>query len=61
MVNRWDKMQGSENTALVLFEGGRNDYNQKTPIGKLGDTTTKTFYGAIDTVMKGCCRNSPMP
>lgn len=59
MVNRWDKMQGSENTALVLFEGGRNDYNQKTPIGELGDTTTKTFYGAIDTVMKGLLQKFP--
>lgn len=59
MVNRWDQMQGSENTALVLFEGGRNDYNQKTPIGELGDTTTKTFYGAIDTVMKGLLQKFP--
>lgn len=59
MVNRWNKMQGSENTALVLFEGGRNDYNQKTPIGELGDTTTKTFYGAIDTVMKGLLQKFP--
>lgn len=59
MVNRWNQMQGSENTALVLFEGGRNDYNQQTPIGKLGDTTTKTFYGAIDTVMKGLLQKFP--
>lgn len=59
MVNRWNQMQGSENTALVLFEGGRNDYNQQTPIGTLGDTTTKTFYGAIDTVIKGLLQKFP--
>lgn len=59
MVNRWNQMQGSENTALVLFEGGRNDYNAKAPIGTLGDTDTKTFYGALDTVMKGLLQKFP--
>lgn len=59
MVNRWNKMKGSENTALVLFEGGRNDYNAQTPIGELGDTGTKTFYGALDVVMKGLLQKFP--
>ncbi|MBO7375846.1 MAG: SGNH/GDSL hydrolase family protein, partial [Clostridia bacterium] len=37
---------------IILFEGGKNDYNVACPIGNLGDTSTKTFYGAIDATVK---------
>lgn len=59
MVNRLASMSGGESTALVLFEGGRNDYNQGVPIGDPGDTDSKTFYGALYTMITGLLQKYP--
>lgn len=49
MVNRLDKM--SSGADIVLFEGGRNDFNQKTPMGEIDSRDTKTFAGAVNYVI----------
>lgn len=46
MVDRWaNAVVGKPD--IIIFEGGRNDYNQKVPIGTNDDTDTKTFKGAV--------------
>ncbi len=50
MVDRYNKMPDN-NPQVVIIEGGRNDYNQKVPIGNNGDTSTKTFKGAVNTLI----------
>lgn len=57
MVERWASVvAGSPD--IIIIEGGRNDYNQKVPIGTNNDTDTKTFKGAvrymIDQVRSKC-------
>ncbi len=50
MVDRYNKMPNND-PHIVIIEGGRNDYNQKVPIGKNTDTSTKTFKGAVNTLI----------
>ena len=38
---------------IVGFEGGRNDYNHKIPIGTDNDTDTTTFKGALNVLCEG--------
>ena len=45
MVVRYANMVDN-NPDIVIIEGGRNDYNQKVPIGENGSTDTKTMKGA---------------
>ncbi len=33
---------------IILFEGGRNDYNKQVPLGETSDTGIKSFYGALN-------------
>ncbi len=51
MCDRVSQMS-SVQADIILFEGGKNDFNVACPIGNLGDTSTKTFYGAIDATVK---------
>lgn len=59
MVDRYQSMTGGITTDLVLFEGGRNDYNQKAPIGSPTDTTPNTFYGALHVMINGLLEKYP--
>lgn len=59
MVDRFSSMAGGADTALVLFEGGRNDYNVSVPLGTLGDTDSRTFYGALYTMITGLLQKYP--
>ena len=52
MCNRFQKLPAN-NPQIVLIEGGRNDFNQKTPIGTLDSTDTKTFMGALNVIIDG--------
>jgi hypothetical protein len=45
MVVRYANMVDN-NPDIVFIEGGRNDYNQKVPLGTLDSTDTKTMMGA---------------
>ncbi len=46
MVDRWAGVVVGK-PDIIIIEGGRNDYNQKVPIGTNEDTDTKTFKGAV--------------
>lgn len=46
MVDRWASVVVGK-PDIVIIEGGRNDYNQKVPIGTNDDTDTRTFKGAV--------------
>lgn len=52
MCNRYQKLPNN-NPQIILIEGGRNDFNQKTPIGTLDSTDTKTFMGALNVIIDG--------
>ena len=52
MCNRFNRMENN-NPHIVLIEGGRNDYNQQTPLGTAGSTDTKTFIGALNVIVDG--------
>lgn len=55
LVDRYMTMDRDANLILVL--GGTNDYGgynmAGTPIGKLGDATTDSFYGGLNLLMCG--------
>ena len=40
----------------VVF-GGTNDVHYGSPLGKMGDTTNDTFYGACDVICKWLANN----
>ena len=51
MVKRYTEMRGGVDIVFVV--GGRNDYNHSYPVGKVGDTTTETFCGALSVLIDG--------
>lgn len=51
MVQRYTQMRNDVDIVFVV--GGRNDYNQSYPVGKVGDTSTDTFCGALATLIDG--------
>lgn len=55
LVDRYPMLDRDANLILVL--GGTNDYGgyrvEGTPIGKLGDATTDSFYGGLNLLMCG--------
>lgn len=53
------KQLPDNNPDIVLFEGGRNDYNKKVPLGDPDSTDTKTFYGALNTTISGLRQKYP--
>jgi hypothetical protein len=46
MVTRYAELP-SNRADIILLEGGKNDFNSSVPIGEIGDTSTKTFMGAL--------------
>ncbi len=50
MVNRIDSLPDN-NPDIVIFEGGKNDFNQSTPIGTIDSTDTNTFMGALNVAI----------
>ena len=57
--SRVDKME--EGADLVCVFGGTNDYGHgDAPMGKFGDTTPETFYGALYTLSKLLVERYPM-
>lgn len=57
MVTRYREMRN--NVDIVFVVGGRNDYNQDYPVGKVGDTTTETFCGAVAVLIDGLREKYP--
>ena len=51
MVSRYHEMNSKADIVFVV--GGRNDYNKSYPVGKVGDTTTDTFCGALSVLIDG--------
>ena len=47
MVIRYTDMPDN-NPDIVILQGGRNDYNDKVPMGDNDSTDTKTFKGAVN-------------
>ncbi len=55
-----DRFQGMQNGAdVVIIEGGRNDYNQKVPLGDISSRDTKTFAGALNVIIDGYKQKYP--
>lgn len=42
----------------VLF-GGVNDFSRNVPLGQMGSTDTREFYGALDYLVRGIAERSP--
>ena len=57
MVDRYAGM--TDGADIVIFEGGRNDYNKSVPLGEIGNTDTKTFLGAVQTMLAGLMEKYP--
>ena len=57
MVDRYSSMV--DGADIVIFEGGRNDYNQSVPLGEVGDTDPATFLGAVQTMLAGLMEKYP--
>ncbi|MBE6690706.1 MAG: SGNH/GDSL hydrolase family protein [Ruminococcaceae bacterium] len=57
MVDRYAGM--TDGADIVIFEGGRNDYNKSVPLGEVGNTDTKTFLGAVQTMLAGLMEKYP--
>ena len=57
-VSRFGQME--DNADVVVVFGGTNDFGHgNAPIGKFGDNTTTTFYGALNVLMKGLIEKYP--
>lgn len=59
MVLRYTNMPSDPNADIVIFEGGRNDYNGGSPMGTVNDKNTTTFYGSLRTVIDGLLEKYP--
>jgi len=59
MINRWNNMQGGETPDLIIFEGGRNDYNGTAPLGTPDSYDTTTVSGAVNTILDGLLAKYP--
>lgn len=44
---------------IILVEGGRNDFNQKVPIGAADSSDTKTYSGALNVIIDGLQKKYP--
>lgn len=44
---------------IILVEGGRNDFNQKVPIGAIDSSDTKTYSGALNVIIDGLQKKYP--
>ena len=57
MVNRYMNMERYAN--IIIVEGGRNDYNVRTPLGELEERNSKTFAGALNIMIDGLKEKYP--
>ncbi|MGX8714770.1 MAG: SGNH/GDSL hydrolase family protein [Lachnospiraceae bacterium] len=46
-----DNSRSFEDFDVVLFAAGTNDYTKNVEIGSISDTSTDTFYGALNRIM----------
>ncbi|WP_163199114.1 MULTISPECIES: SGNH/GDSL hydrolase family protein [Bifidobacterium] len=44
---------------IVLVFGGVNDFNYGLPLGGMGDTDVRCFFGAVDTLIRGLVHRYP--
>lgn len=51
ILERYKTMRSKADIVMVV--GGRNDYNQRYPVGQVGDTTADTFAGAVGLLIDG--------
>ena len=56
-AERVDTIQSQD---VVTIFGGTNDFWFGAPLGKMGDTETNTFYGALEYVIKELMKNNPV-
>lgn len=52
MCDRYDQMPNND-PDIVIIEGGRNDFNNKVPIGTLTSKDTTTYIGALNVIVEG--------
>ena len=57
MCNRYTSMD--QNADVITVLGGVNDWANSIALGVYGDTTTATFYGALDVLFKGLINRYP--
>lgn len=56
----WDRYPAMNDDAnLVFVFGGTNDYEQSTPVGEMGDASTRTFYGVLNLLMSSLKQKYP--
>lgn len=58
MCKRYANM-ANNNADIVIIEGGKNDYNKGTPIGKVDSLDDKTFMGALNVTINGIREKYP--
>ena len=58
MCERYASM-ANNNADIILLEGGRNDFNKEVPIGSVNSYDTKTFSGALNTIIVGLKKKYP--
>ena len=51
MVLRWEENLPDEQSDIILFEGGANDYGNDIPIGSVDSMDINTFQGAINVMI----------
>lgn len=55
-----ERVDSIQNQDAVTIFGGTNDFWFSAPLGKMGDTETNTFYGALEYVIKELMKNNPI-
>lgn len=58
IVTRYDKMPDN-NPDIVIFEGGRNDYNKSAPMGHHLYPDTESYKGSLVTLINGLREKYP--
>lgn len=56
-VERWEGYDLDADVIIVF--GGVNDFCRAVPLGAMGDTDPHTFYGALDTLVRGIAGRYP--
>jgi hypothetical protein len=58
IVTRYDKLPDND-PDIVIFEGGRNDYNKSAPMGHHLYPDTESYKGSLATLIKGLREKYP--
>ena len=58
MCDRYQKMPNND-PDIVIIEGGRNDFNNKVPIGTWDSKDTTTYMGALNVIVEGLQEKYP--